>query len=275
MATLLGVSKSTVRKMADRGLLLLAHPRRRPPALFRGEPAVAGATPLPHTAHLTRFRIHLLHGKQGHATRLPEHSSGSSPMHGFALASIYSALMELGRTQPHIVIADLDAASERDFAIVHSIRNDESLRKSFVLLLGGSEQGLAAQNQVKGYVSYFPGTTTRRWSRPFASSAWVSRWSESPSRTGVRGALTGLHPAHDNRVSAGEGLDKQTPPKAQTPIIAQAYRTAEIIRRLERSCGVSTPGNSPKGQARQGPKLSGKRTGERRHGSTRHEASAF
>ena len=40
---------------------------------------------------------------------------------------------------------------------MHSIRNDECLRKSFVLLLGNSEQGLAAQNQVKGYVSYFPG----------------------------------------------------------------------------------------------------------------------
>jgi len=158
MATLLGVSKSTVRKMADRGLLRCWRTREGGHLRFSREPAVAGTTPLPHTAHLTRFRIHLLHGKQGHAARLPEHLKREFPYARVShSASIYSALMELGRTQPHIVIADLDAASERDFAIVHSIRSDESLRKSFVLLLGNSEQGLAAQNQIKGYVSYFPG----------------------------------------------------------------------------------------------------------------------
>jgi excisionase family DNA binding protein len=157
MATLLGVSKSTVRKMADRGLLRCWRTREGGHLRFseaddrwRDTAAAYRAPhPLPHPPAARQAG--------------PRHTLARTPQAGVPLcpvshsASIYSALMELGRTQPHIVIADLDAASERDFAIVHSIRNDESLRKSFVLLLGNSEQGLAAQNQIKGYVSYFPG----------------------------------------------------------------------------------------------------------------------
>lgn len=157
MAELLGVSKSTVRKMADRGLLRCWRTREGGHLRFSKESA-AGKT-APHIAHLTRFRIHLVHGEQGHAARLPEHLKREFPYARVSHSSnIYSALMDLGRAQPHIVIADIDAASERDFAIVHSIRNDETLRKSFVLLLGVGDNDLAAYPQIGSYVSYFPGS---------------------------------------------------------------------------------------------------------------------
>jgi excisionase family DNA binding protein len=157
MAELLGVSKSTVRKMADRGLLRCWRTREGGHLRFSREPA-AGQT-APHIAHLTRFRIHLVHGGQGHAARLPEHLKREFPHARLSHSSnIYSALLDMGRAQPQIVIADLDAASERDFAIVHSIRNHETLDKSFVLLLGSSDNGLAPHPHISNYVSYFLGS---------------------------------------------------------------------------------------------------------------------
>ena len=80
-------------------------------------------------------------------------------------------------------------------------------------------------------------------------------------KSACRGGNAGS--AQNGLFSAGDRGFLKPPPKAQAPIIVQATRTAEIVRRLESGpSGVSnTRKGPPKGQAATQLKLSGKSTG--------------
>ena len=105
--------------------------------------------------NLTQLGIYLLENDHENRNSLLARLKQDFPLSRIFYASnIYDGLIQIGRHRPNIIIANAGLASERDFAILRSIRNNEATRGILVLLQEDSETQLRPWEDQEGEVSF-------------------------------------------------------------------------------------------------------------------------
>ena len=155
MAKLLGVREHTVRKMALNGLLTFWRTDEGGHMRFSSTSVFPLLDNQPGGISWTQFGIYLLENDQENRNYLLARLKQDFPLSRVLYSSnIYDALIQIGRQRPNIIIANAGLASERDFAILRSIRNNEATRGTLVLLQEDSESQLRPWDKLEGEVSF-------------------------------------------------------------------------------------------------------------------------